>query len=416
MEEKDIKALLDGVAAKHGQAIKDTVKTEVEAATAGLMKSTELADKLKEVGLEKDTIKKLTDALETQGEELRKHFSEGKDKEGKTWEQLIDEKAEDIVKIAKSGGRTSNHNVKIELPRVRKTEITRASVTSTTQAMRLTDIGQLPYLGAELSPLFRHVTVGPNSNGVIRYIDQLAATRNAAATSESAVKPESALTWQEYSLNLEKIADSIPVTKEAFADLNFVKGEIDRLLNINLGLIIDDELYDGSGVTPHLKGVYTSASTFNYAAWTGYTAYQANLFDLALLMGVQVSSGKQSKYKINTVLVHPTDSLRMTLLKDANGVPIMALYQQAFAQMGIKIVISNQVTVNTMLVGDFRYGTVYDLEGINVEMGFINDQFIQNAFTILAEQRLGLLIRTVDADAFLKVTNVTAALNAIGRS
>lgn len=414
MEQKEIEKLLEGVAEKNGEAIKKAVKTEMEAAVAGLMKTSELEGKFEAMGLKKDTIDKLTKALETQGEELRKVF-QGNEK-GKDWEQIVDEKAEDIKKIASSSGRSSLHNIKLQLPSVRKTEVTRASVTSSTQALRLGDIGQLPYLGTELAPLFRHVTVGPNSNGVIRYIDQASVTRNAAATSESGVKPESAIAWQEYTLNLEKIADSIPVTKEAFADLSFVKGEIDRLLKINLSLIIDDELYDGSGSTPHLKGVYTSASTFNYAAYTGFTAYQANLFDLIMVMAVQVSSGKQSKYKINTVLISPTDSLRLNMVKDANGVPIMPLYLQAMSQMGINIVVSNQVTANTMLVGDFRYGTIYDLEGVTVEMGYINDQFVQNTFTILAEQRLGLLVRTVDADAFLKVTNVTAALNYIGRS
>lgn len=410
MEQKEIEKLLEGVAEKNGKAIKETVKTEMEAASAGLMKSNEFESKMEALGIKKDTIEKLTKALETQGEELRKVFA-GKEKKN-DWEQVIDENKEKIEGLAKAG----RDRISLKLNYANKTEVTRASVTSSTQALRLNDVSELPYLGAELEPLFRKVTVGPNSNGVIRYIDQSSVTRNAAATAESGTKPESAIAWTEYSLLLEKFADSIPVTKEAFADVNFIKGEVDRLLKLNLNLIVDDELYDGSGVTPHIKGVYTSASTFNYAAYTGYTAYQANLFDLIMVMAIQVSSGKQSKYKINTVLIHPTDSLRMNLVKDANGVPIMPLYLEAMAKMGIRIVVSNQVMVNTMLVGDFNWGTIYDLEGVNVEMGFINDQFVQNTFTILAERRLGLLIRTVDADAFLKVTNVTAALNYIGNS
>lgn len=412
MEKQDIEKLLEGVAEKNGKAIKDAVKTEVEAAVSGLMKADELSAKLKEVGLEKDTISKLTEAVEKQGEELRKNFSQGKNREGKDWEQIVDEQAEGIKKIAK-GGRTS---LKLELPKIQKTAVSRASVTDSYQAMRLAEIGQAPYLGTSLAGLFRHVPVSPDSGGFIRYIDQASITRNAAMTAEAGTKPESAITWQEYVLPLEKVADSIPVSKEAFSDVLFIKGELQRLLEVNLALALDDELYDGSGVTPHLKGVYTSASTWNYAAYTGYTAYQANIFDLIMVMASQISSGKQSKYKINTVIISPTDALRMELVKDANGVPLSSFYKTAMQQMGVQIVVSNQVTANTMLVGDFRFGTIYDIEGVTIEMGWIDQQFVKNQFTILAEQRLALLIRTIDADAFLKVTNITAALNYIGNS
>lgn len=411
MEQKDIEKLLEGVAEKNGQAIKQAVKTEMEAAVNGLMKVSDFTAKLEEAGIKKDTIEKLTAAVEAQGEEMRKSFA-GKHS-AKGIDELIAEKAEDIKKIAKSGNR---HSVKIDVP-VAKTEVTRASVTSSTQALRLSEIGQLPYLGTKLSGLFRHVGVGTDHAGVIRYMDQSSVTRNAASVAESAVKPESAIAWTERTLLLEKIADSIPVTKEAFADVNFIRGEVMRLLEVNLALKVDDLLYDGDGNTPNIKGVYTSAGTFNYAAYTGPTALDANLFDLALVMQSQIASSKESKYAPNTIIVSPTDFLRMQIVKDDNGVPIANMFfqgGQSFA--GMQVVVSPQVTANTMLVGDFRYGTIYDVEGVTVEMGWINDQFVQNTFTILAEQRLGLLVRTVDEDAFLKVTNVTAALNYIGRS
>ena len=74
MDEKELKTLLDGIAKENGKAIREAVKTEVEAATAGVMKSSELASKLEAMQLKDDTIKKLMDAVEKQGEELRKIF------------------------------------------------------------------------------------------------------------------------------------------------------------------------------------------------------------------------------------------------------------------------------------------------------------------------------------------------------
>jgi len=56
-------------------------------------------------------------------------------------------------------------------------------------------------------------------------------------------------------------------------------------------------------------------------------------------------------------------------------------------------------------------GTIYDLEGVTIEMGWINDQFVQNAMTILAEKRLALLVRNIDQYAFCKCTDIDVAVN-----
>ena len=188
MDEKELKTLLDGIAKENGKTIREAVKTEVEAATAGVMKSSELASKLEAMQLKDDTIKKLMDAVEKQGEELRKIFN-AKPTPEKSFSEVIHDKAKEIQAIAKGGG-----NVKLT---VDKTLVTRALVSGSTMAMRLPDVGQLPYLGTVLAGLFRHVTVSPSSNGVIRYYDQAAVTRGAASVAEGATKPESAISWIE---------------------------------------------------------------------------------------------------------------------------------------------------------------------------------------------------------------------------
>ena len=115
--------------------------------------------------------------------------------------------------------------------------------------MRLDEIGQLPHANPVISTLFPHAPVSAYSGGVIRYYDQLAVTRGAAAVAEGATKPESVATWIERTLKIEKVADSIPVTKESLQDIFFIESEIRRLLQTNLSLKIDDLLYDGTGVS-----------------------------------------------------------------------------------------------------------------------------------------------------------------------
>jgi HK97 family phage major capsid protein len=401
MEEKELQALMNSIAEKNGVAIKDAVRKEMLAATEGLLKAADLAGHFETMGLKADTIKTLVDAVEKQGIEMRKLF-EGKPVAGKTIEEIVQEKAKEIQNIAKGGG-----NVKFN---VNKTLVTRAAVSGTTMAMRLTDLGQIAYLEPVISTLFRHAPVSPSSNGILRYYDQLTRTNNAAWVAEGAAKPESAMTWIERLLPIEKVADSIPVTKEAWNDVFFIQSEIRRLLEINLALKIDDSLYDGTGVTPEIKGVYTSAPAFVDTPYID-SVEAANIYDLIMVVATDISNNRQGKYKADTVLLNPINALGMKLIKNTQGQYVIPPYSQGYQNIaGIKIVESSQVTPNTMVVGDFRYGTIYDLEDLTIEMGWINDQFIKNTFTILAEQRLALLIRVADEPAFRKVANITTAL------
>ena len=410
-EEKELEGIiaksLKTVADKNSEAIKQAVKTEMEVTVAGLIKADEFASKLESLGLKDGAIKELFDAVTKQGEQLRKIFA-GKQTEGKTLEEYVDEKAADIINVAKNGGR-----LRMEISQ--KSLVQRSSVSSSTMAMRLTDIGQLPYQGTVFSSLFRHVTVGANSNGVIRYVDQNTITRSAAPVSEGAQKPESAITWVERSIPVEKIADSIPVTREMMADVGFVRGELDRLLNINLALKEDQQLYSGTGVTPQLKGLTVSAGNFNAGAYAGFKPSSPTLYDLMAILKVEITNGKQSKYNPNVVVLNPADALRFKLAKGTNGHYVLPpfILENGGSVDGMTIVESSQVTPNTLIVGDFRYGTIYDLEGITIDMGFIDKQFIENTMTILAEKRECLLIRVVDEDAFLECTDIDAALAAI---
>ena len=103
--------------------------------------------------------------------------------------------------------------------------------------------------------------------------------------------------------------------------------------------------------------------------------------------------------------------MKLKTIKNTQGNYIVHPFAVGYSGLeGVRIVESSQVAPNSMVVGDFRFGTIYDLEDVVVEVGWINDQFIKNALTILAEQRLALLIRTADEPAFRKVANLTTAI------
>lgn len=417
----EIEKVVKGVGEKHQATIKSEVEMAIKAAgfdkELGTKLTAEFTKQLETLGVKADVIKTLVETVEKQGEAMRL-MQEHKPVNGKTVEQLVEEKAADIAKIQAGNPNTI---VKLVIPNsaILKTQVVRSAVSGSTMAMRLTEIGQLPYLGMKMSQLFRHAQVDASSNGVIRFYDQAAITRAAAPTAEGAAAPESVISWIERLLKVEKITDSIPVTKEAWRQIYFIQSEIDRLLNLNLPLKEDQQLWAGTGATPEITGVYTNSTAVNIAARVADNSIKAvpfaNIYDLIASMRVLIMNSKQSKYMPNIVVMNPSDILAYKLIKDQFGRYLIPGFVSADGKNidGCEVVESSQVTADTLLVGDSRYGTIYDDGGIELEMGHINDQLVKGAMTIMATKFETLLIRNVDADAFLKCTNITASVNAL---
>jgi len=405
METKEVLDLLKGVADEN----KAAVKQEINDAVSGLVKADELEEKINSISDANNvSFKEVKDAIEAQGVAIESLKIKEADKV-KNIEDLINDVSEDLAKVVSN--RTGKTSFEI------KTDVTRASVTNHTLAMRLSEIGQLAYKATKLEPIFNSAVVSPNSNGVIRYVDQQSLTRNAAFTAEAAQKPESAIVWQEYTETVQKIADTLPITMEAAADVNFIASEIRNFLLNNLNLKIDTDLYSGDGNSPNISGIYTKADTFTAAA-SGIGG--ANLFDLILKVQEDIVDGAQ--YVPNVALVGYDKYNSMLLNKEATtnayiapnwSAPVVMGGQPVMNVNGITVLPSASVTANTMVVGDFNFATIYNLGGISVDMGWIDKQFIENMMTLRAERRLAMLVRNAHTDAFRKVADVDAALTTL---
>jgi hypothetical protein len=406
-QQKELKDLFDSAGEKH----KAMVKLEVEEAVKGLTTSAELEQKFKAAGLEEKTIEKLIETVEKQGLKL-KEFFDTKPGVVKSLGEVLHAQKDAMKGLADQTSRVVKFTVPAET--VQKTIVERANVSSSTQSMRLAGIGQLDVNNANIRSLFREVSISPDSNGVIRYMDQNAITRNAAMRNESAAFPESAITWIERTASLQKIADSIPVSMESFRDVNFIEGEVNQLLNVNLQQKDDQQLYDGTGVAPDIKGFRTSAVAFDIAgadaAFAG-AAPDGNIYDLVLAIRTAIMNGKK-KYMPNFVTMNPLDIFKFKVLKGEDGHYLLPPFVGANGEViaGMRVLESNQVDVNTVDVGDSRYGTIYNDGGIEIEMGWIDDQFIKDTMTIKARKRTLLLIRTVDETAFKKVADNAAQI------
>jgi hypothetical protein len=408
IEMKEFQDLFEKIGKENGAKIESSVKEAVSEATKGLLTSEKLTETLEKNGIKADTIDTLTKAVEKQGIELQKFISGKGGSENKSIAQMLEEKKEELKALA-SGDK--NRTIKM----VVKAPVLRASVTNSTQAMRLDDIGQVAYRGLTLSSLFRQRPVAPNSNGVIRYTDQSAPTRAAAAVAENNAFPESTFPWQEYTLNLQKIGDQVPVSVEAFNDVDYIAGEIQALLEINVRLKEDQDLWNANGVAPNIRGIFDYAQTYSAP---DLNLDDPNLYDLIVKVQESINSGRESKFRANTAIVSYADFNALLIKKAVDGHYVRPEWAQLLPDgtanvNGIKVIPHALPTAGTMLVGDFNWAEQFNMGDVEIEMGFIANQFINDMMTIKARKRTALLVRNVNLNAFIKVTDIAAAISAL---
>ena len=127
-------------------------------------------------------------------------------------------------------------------------------------------------------------------------------------------------------------------------------------------------------------------------------------------MKKNIETGRDKKYMVNAAFVNPEEFLQLKLTKDANGQYIWKMIEE---QLDVTIVPSNYVTTNTLVVGDMRFARLLSGTDYIVELGYVDDDFNKDLFTLKGKRYSNLLIREVDKTGFLKVADVEAAITAI---
>lgn len=340
------------------------------------------------------------DALQTKLDDLALLVDEKKGTPSKANDLVEEIKANkaEIQAIAKGG------KGEVEI----KALSNRASIANNTEAVRLNDIGQLGVKRRALYDLFPKVQVGNgNHNGTIAYIDwdEDTTARASAIVAEGATFPESTAKFAEYTKKLQKIGDTLPVTEEFMEDEVLASSELTKFVGINVNTVIDTKIAVGAGGANDIEGLYTASPTYTPVA-SGIA--DANIKDLVRKMRTTIVKTRGSKYAPNFVSANSDTIDRYFLKKDANNNYMFDAETGTIA--GLAIVEDNNLADNTLVVGDSRYGTIYEKGGVVISEGLSGTQFVSDMKTIKARVRLLFLIRNVDKTGFLKCTNITTAL------
>lgn len=235
--------------------------------------------------------------------------------------------------------------------------------------------------------------VVPTDSNAVEFLRQNARTNNAAMVAEGAAKPESDLDFELASTTTRVIAHWIKASKQVLSDMPQLRGVIDGELIDGLREKEEDQLLYGDGTGQNLTGLVPGATAYA----PPILIEDGNMIDT---VGLAMLQSALAKYPANGIVMHPSDWMRIRLLKDGDGKYILgdpgADVQPIL--FGRPVVESEAIAVDKFLVGDFRrVGRLYDRWQPIVEAGYVNDDFIKNLVTLLGEERIALAIRRAGA-------------------
>lgn len=280
----------------------------------------------------------------------------------------------------------------------------RGGSTTSGQAFVLEDHrpGYLDILQAPLN-VIDIIPRSATDSDTVEYVQESTFTNSAAFVAEATgftatslggtgTKPESALAYTTQTATVRTMAHWIPVTNRMLADAPAIRGIIDGRLLFGLQQKLQSQIVSGDGTGENLTGILN-------ASGIGVVGLGTDSRIDALYKGrtqvMWTGFGRPSAYILN-----PTDwqSIRLSRESAATATPGTYLFGAPSnvatpTLWGIPVIEDPNMTQGTGLVGDFNQGvTLFDREQGAVRVGTVNDQFIRNMQTILAELRVAFVV------------------------
>lgn len=345
----------------------------------------------------------LKNAAEKQGEILAEIQRKGQNTE-KTFAEQYKENVAGIAKAISEGKPYSFGTT--------RKAVTSASITNNTNAYRIEGVGQLQQGIPFVADLLPRVVLGSNTGGTVRWIEQAAITNNAAAVAEGNKTTESVATWEEKSLAGKRIKDHIKVSIDQIKDEAYMIGEITQLVNNNMRIAEDNALINGTGLTNDITGLLAYATEF---VTTGISIKGANFVDLVGKCKTQIAVNTKGGAMPTNFIANPTDVDVVRYLKNDFDMPIYPNWQLGGAVSfgGMTLAENALMTANKLIVGDLSKATLYIFDELVVELIQVDDDALKGLVTVNAYIRENLVVKSVYADAIVKVSDVATALTAI---
>jgi HK97 family phage major capsid protein len=283
---------------------------------------------------------------------------------------------------------------RVALPGGLKALITGTSDTSAGAFIQAQQLG-LQFTGANQRPLTIRdlITNGTTTSDAIEYPIEGTWTNNAAVVAEATdvtggtgAKPQSDFTFTTGSTTVKTIAHWVAVTRQALADVGFLRTYIDNFLRYGLDEELEDQILNGSGSGNNFTGITNTSGTTTQAWDTDI---------LTTLRRARTKVRVTGRATPTAYVLHPNDWEDIDLLQDNEG----RYYYGGPSVLGtprlwgLPVVESEAMTEGSAVVADWRRAVLLDREQTQILVSDSHsDFFVRNLIAILAELRAAFFV------------------------
>lgn len=391
--DQGIKALAEEIKADHKKAISaavDPIRELAEKALGMAEKGEKLGETLKG-DLDEKLVKMnaKVDEVTTEFEQkMARITGGGGDAEKSLGEQFTED--ERVKAFAESGTSSGKVDLRVKATITSATTNAAGSAGAGVQVTRLPGILELPQRRLTVRDL---ITPGRMDGNSLEYVRETGFTNNAAPVAEGATKPSSDLKFDLVNTSAKVIAHWMKASRQILDDFAQLRSVIDQRLLYGLAYVEEAQLLNGDGTGQNLNGIIPQATA--YAA--PITLTSPTSIDQMRLAMLQAAL---AEYPATGHVMHPSDWAWIETLKDTTGRYIIGNPQGTITPTlwGLPVVQTQAIAADKFLTGAFRLGAqLFDRWDARVELGFVNDDFIKNLVTILAEERLALAVYRPEA-------------------
>lgn len=234
------------------------------------------------------------------------------------------------------------------------------------------------------------------------FMEETTRTHAAAERAEGVLYPTSTFVLTERTSPVRKIADSVPVTDEQLEDVAQAESYLNNRLMFGVQQRLDAQCLVGDGVAANLRGILNTVGIQTLAR---ATHTNANALFMALTRVRTIGRATPTHF-----VMHSTDWELIRLLRDSNGNYIWGPPSEAGPARiwGLPVILNEAGAAGTAYAGSFlpAWISLFERRGVDVQVGFVGDQFAMGRRTMRADARFALAV--FRPAAFCTVTGIVA--------